>query len=120
MQEKQIEKKNKIKYRVGTPCPSHEYYKDVFGDKLGLIEQRGFIVGTHGENISTHFNHPFKGETVSSDLLKQFGLEKVEPLKLKISLRKIFMRKLPHGWQRKLRYLFGERFYARIYDFLRA
>ena len=104
------------------PYKSHEYVGDKL--KLGLIEQRGFIVGCHGENISTHFNHPFKGTTLESWLrdkvLEDFGLEKVEPLKLKISLRKMLMRKLPYGWQRKLRYLFGEKFFAKIYEFLRA
>jgi len=104
------------------PYKSHEYLGDKL--KLGLIEQRGFIVGCHGENISTHFNHPFKGATLETWLrdkvLEEFGLNKIQPLKLKLSIRKILMRKLPHGWQRKLRYLFGEKFYAIIYDFLRA
>lgn len=100
------------------PYKSHEY----IGNKLkfGFIEERGFVVGCHGENISTHFNHPFKGKEVSRDTLANFGLASIDPIKLPISIRKALMRKLPHGWQKKLRYWFGERFYARIYDFLRS
>lgn len=100
------------------PYKSHEYVPDKL--KFGRIEQRGFMVGCHGENISTHFNHPFKGAVVSRETLNEFGLGGALPLKLKISLRKALMRRLPHGWQRKLRYWFGERCYARIYNFLRA
>lgn len=105
------------------PYKSHEYVKDFLKAEYDPIE-RGFLVGTHGENISTIFNHPFAaniaGTTPVTDILFTFGLDKVAPLKLKISLRKILMRKLPHGWQRKLRYWLGERFYARIYEFLRS
>ena len=100
------------------PYKSHEYIGDKL--KLGVIEERGFIVGTHGENISTHFSHPFKGAVVDTSILNAFGLGDVEPLKLKISLRKALLKKLPHNWQRKIRYIFGERFYSKIYDFLRA
>ena len=100
------------------PYKSHEYIADKL--KFGFIEKRGFTVGCHSENISTYFNHPFKGQSVSSEILKDFGLESVMPLQIKTSIRKIIMRKLPHQWQRKLRYIFGERFVARIYDFLRA
>jgi hypothetical protein len=76
-------------------------------------------VGTHGENISTVFKHPFAGNDVDPSVLAEFGLEGVKPLKIKLSLRRWFMKQLPHGWQRKLRYWVGERFYARIYNFLR-
>ena len=100
------------------PYKSHEYIGDKL--KLGVIEERGFIVGCHGENISTHFNHPFKGAVVDSSILNEFGLGDVDPLRLQISLRKALMRKLPHNWQRKLRYIFGERFYSRVYNFLRS
>ena len=30
------------------------------------IEGRGFVVGCHGNNISTTFNHPFKGRTLTT------------------------------------------------------
>lgn len=101
------------------PYKSHEY----IGDKLKYAtfnEQRGFIVGTHGENISTVFNHPFAGEKVNISVLKEFGLDNVSPLEIKISLRKIIMRKLPVGWQKKLRYLFGEKFFNKFYEFIRS
>lgn len=99
------------------PYKSHEYIADKLN--FGFIETRGFLVGTHGENISTHYNHPFKGE-LTPDVLRDFGLDGVEPLRLRISIRKMIMRKLPHGWQRKLRYWFGERGYGRIYNWLRS
>ena len=104
------------------PYKSHEY----IGDKLRILplENRGFIVGTHGENISTIFNHPFTGHEYLGDnvnrILSEFGLRWVEPLRLKISLRKIIMRKLPHNWQKKLRFLLEERFLARIYNWIRS
>lgn len=103
------------------PYKSHEYVKD-FLPAL-YREKRGMVVGTHGENISTIFNHPYAGREFGpiekATILHDFGLDVVPPLKLKISLRKILMRKLPHGWQRKLRYWLGERFWARLYKFLR-
>lgn len=97
---------------------SHEYLPQ----RLMTLDSqyRGFLVGTHGENISTIFEHPFRGEFVPATVLSNFGLSGVEPLKLPISFRKRFMRRLPHGWQRKLRYWLGERFSAKIYDFLRS
>jgi hypothetical protein len=98
------------------PYKSHEY----IGDKLKLahFEGRGFMVGTHGENISTHFNHPYKGSKVEG-VLDSFGIGGAKPLSLPISYRKWVMRKLPHRWQRKLRYIFGEMFYSKIYNWLR-
>ena len=42
------------------PYKSHEYV----GEKLKLfpIYERGFLVGTHGDNISTVFDHPYAQE----------------------------------------------------------
>jgi len=84
------------------PYKSHEYV----GQKLKyfLSDERGFLVGIHGENISTVFDHPFKGETVNGIVLKDFGLDEVEPLKIKISLAKRILKKLPYRVRRKLRY----------------
>lgn len=98
------------------PYKSHEY----IGEKLTLarFEGRGFVVGCHGENISTHFNNPFGGVDTKVDL-REFGLESVKPIILPVSLRKWLMRKLPYGWQRKLRYVFGEKLYSPIYNWLR-
>lgn len=101
---------------------SHEYLPQ----QLRTFDsaERGFLVGTHGENISTIYEHPFRfplDQSVSPySILLNFGLEHTEALTLPISLRKKIMRKLPHNWQRKLRYILGEKFAAKIYDLLRS
>lgn len=100
------------------PYKSHEYVKDYL--KANYSEKRGFIVGTHGENISTIFDHPFTGADVDGSVLSDFGLLGVAPLHIRMSLRKMAMRKLPYGWQRKLRYLLGEKFFSGMYNWLRA
>lgn len=110
-------KDGKLKYPKGTPLPSHEYLGLCL--KTGHFAERGFLVGCHGENISTHFNHPYRGEEVPKYVFDRFGISLVEPLVLPISYRKWLMRQLPHRWQRKLRYVFGERFYNVIYNYLR-
>jgi len=99
------------------PYKSHEYVPDHLS--YGTIEARGFLVGTHGENISTVFNHPYKGQRVEG-ILEDFGLESVEPLKIRLSVRRYILRMLPHRIQRKLRYYLGERFWQKIYEFLRS
>jgi hypothetical protein len=99
------------------PYKSHEYVPTHM--KYGSIEERGFLVGTHGENISTHFNHPYAGEK-PVEVKERYGLESVQPLNIRYSLRKQIMRKLPYGWQRKLRYIFGEKLYAKFYKFIRS
>ena len=104
------------------PYKSHEYVKDYLRAYYD-DEDRMYLVGTHGENISTIFNHPFTGHEFLGDnmegLLTPFNMAGTTPLKLKISCRKWLMRKLPYGWQRKLRYLLGERLFARIYAWIR-
>lgn len=99
------------------PYKSHEYV----GDKLvlGKFQGRGFMVGTHGENISTHFNHPYGGEEVHPEILDEFGIRDAPLLTLPVSVRKKILRRLPYRVQRKLRYIFGEKIYSRIYNFLR-
>jgi hypothetical protein len=97
------------------PYKSHEYAVDKLKGRES--DQRGFLVGTHGENISTHFNIPYAGEKVEN-VLNSFGLGVAEPVKICYSIRKKLMRKLPHRVQRKLRYIFGERLYQRIYKLL--
>lgn len=103
------------------PYVSHEYIGTSL--KFGSIEHRGFIVGTHGENISTIFNHPFRGKSFNDaerdTILGDFGLSNVVPLRLDASVRKILMRWFPYGWQKKLRYWLGEKIYARFYEFIR-
>jgi hypothetical protein len=117
-------KKDVGKYKKGTPCPSHEYIGDCL--KYGQIDERGFSVGTHGENISTHFDNPFAGEKVGQEALKDFGIENTEVLKISFSLGKVIFNKLPHQVKRKLRYLAGEKkwilrpIFAIIYNTLRS
>jgi hypothetical protein len=107
-----------LKHALWTgPYKSHEYVPDHM--KHTYVDGRGFIVGTHGENVSTHFNHPYGGENVPKEYLANFGLDMVEPIKIRYSIRKQIMRRLPYRVQRKLRYIFGEKFYSRIYNFLR-
>ena len=52
---------------------------------------RGFIVGIHGENISTVWNEPFRGKLLTSaerdEKLKHFNLTNIKPIVLK-----------PHFW----------------------
>jgi hypothetical protein len=100
------------------PYKSHEYV----GDKLkyGQIDARGFLVGTHSENISTVYSHPFRGDVVDRSVLKEFGLFDVPNLAIKTSLRRAILRRLPYKVQRKIRYWIGERFWQRLYEFLRG
>lgn len=105
-------------YPAGTPLPSHEYVSDCL--KYQQINERGFLVGTHGENISTYFNHPFKGEEVSKSTLADFGLEKAEPIKIRTSIRRMILRRLPFKYQRKLRYWLGEVIWQKFYEYLRS
>ena len=53
------------------PYKSHEYIPKVLRYKK--IDKRGFCVGVHGGNISTVWNHPFKGKEV--DELDKFGIK---------------------------------------------
>lgn len=99
-------KGNVNQYKVGTPYPSHEYIGDCL--KYKQIHARGFLVGCHGENISTNYNIPYAGEQADETIISHFGIENAGKLKIRYSLRKVIMRKLPHRVQRKLRYIFGE------------
>jgi len=112
------------KYKKGTPCPSHEYIGNAI--KYAAVEQRGFMVGCHGENISTTFKHPFAGEIVDQKILKDFGIFGIPPLKIKYSFRRKIFHSLPFKVQRKLRYWAGEKqwllrpLWNIVYNFLRA
>lgn len=110
------------------PYKSHEYVKDFLPAKY-LEDKRSFLVGTHGENISTIFNHPFAGlqyrESDMRTVLEDFGLANSTPLKLPFSIGRMILRKLPHKVLRKLRFLAGEKkwigrpLFAFIYYLLR-
>lgn len=117
--------------RYTGPYKSHEYVKDYLASKYVVSEtNRGYLVGTHGFNISTVFDHPYAGYEYLGDnvtgLLREFGIDKAGPLVLPFSLRNEIFRKLPHGVKRKLRYLAGEKkwilrpIFSLIYNFLRA
>lgn len=99
-------------YPIGTPLPSHEWVKNCL--RYVQLQNRGFLVGTHSENISTYYDHLFKGNIIDNCRLDYFGLDGVEPLKLKPSLRKTILRKLPFNTQKKLRH-----FHGRSYNWLR-
>lgn len=45
------------------PYASHEYLKDEMN--LEMVDIRAFVVGTHGENISTTYQHPYKGRVLT-------------------------------------------------------
>lgn len=66
------------------PYRSHEYIGD--HTKYYALKGPGFIVGTHGENISTTWTHRYKGKMLEGDekekVMLQAGLYGVEPLKL--------------------------------------
>jgi len=106
------------------PYKSHEY----IGEKLKYIqlEKRGFMVGTHGENISTVFDHPFRGATVDASIQPDFGIAHTPCLKLNMTLRRVCFNKLPYGAKRKLRFLAGEKkwllrpLFSLVYNWMRG
>ena len=71
------------------PYKSHEYIIDYLD--YTELEGRGFVVGCHGENISTTYNHRYKGRVLSEDETKEIliktGTLLSEPLKIKPSMR---------------------------------
>lgn len=89
------------------PYRSHEYIAD--HTKYHTLEGRGFIVGTHGENISTTWTHRYKGRMLEGDekekIILQAGLYGVEPIHLeKDKARKLeqkFIDFLPKPIKRK-------------------
>lgn len=104
------------------PYKSHEY----IGDKLKLAneeDERGFLVGTHGENISTYYDHPYRGAEILGiekiDVMRRFGILGVEPIVIKKGLRRWILKKLPHPIRRKLRYWIGERFWSPLHNWIR-
>ena len=107
-------KKDSGKYKKGTPLPSHEYVGDCL--KYAQIgDLRGFLVGTHGANISTTFNIPYKGAPVDKEVLKDFGIYDTGLLQIKSSLAKRLLLKLPFRAQRKLRYWLSEKLKIKLF-----
>lgn len=80
------------------PYKSHEYVGDFLVYKQ--LQNRGFTVGTHQNNISTNFNIPYKGNVVGN----------IRSIKLRTSLGRRIMSRLPHKIRRKIRY-YNEIFY---------
>lgn len=101
------------------PYKSHEYVKDYL--KAIYSDHRYFVVGTHGENISTVFDHPYAGAEEPIGRLVDFGLGTVKPLALPYSLRKRIFNKFPYQVKRKLRYWAEKNLLASaIYKFMRS
>ena len=95
-------------YEAGTPLPSHEWVGAALN--YGIFGHiRGFLVGVHGENISTVFDHPYVGALAPDGTLAEFGLERVGPLNLYTGWRRRLFNRLSYGAKRKLRYLAGEK-----------
>ena len=112
------------KYKVATPLPSHEYVGDCL--RYLQLNVRGFLVGTHLDNISTGFDNPFAGEKVGQEVLEDFGIDNVGKLKVAFSIRKKLFNCLSYKVKRKFRYLAGEKQWIgkpivnALYNFLRG
>src|SRR3990167_914127 len=66
------------------------------------MQGRGFIVGCHGNNISTAFNHPFKGRTLNKEeaevVMIKAGILYSQPITFKPTKRlkvRQFLNRLP-------------------------
>lgn len=108
------------------PYKSHEYVKDFM--KADYVMKRGFIVGCHGLNISTVFDHPYANDCWENkvNILSDFGLSDFKKIVFPFSVRAKIFKKLPYGVKRKLRFWAGEKrwifrpFFAMIYNILRG
>lgn len=71
------------------PYTSHEFISEHMN--FIPLEGRGFVVGTHGENISTVYNHRYRGRILTSEeqesILIKTGTLYSEPLNLTSSTR---------------------------------
>lgn len=67
------------------PYKSHEYVKDFM--PMSVSPERAFIVGTHGENISTTWSHPYKGRILEGEdrdaVLLSVGAWHTDPIVIK-------------------------------------
>lgn len=83
-------------FKYTGPYQSHEYIKDTTHFKE--LPGRGFIVGTHGENISTGFNHPFQGRTLTEseaeNVLISAGLFRCEAITLDKGVKRKLLKKI--------------------------
>jgi hypothetical protein len=74
------------------PYRSHEYVSELGFKEL---EGRGFVVGTHGENISTTFDIPYRGAIINNEkVLLQIGAYWTSlisfPISRRVRLRRIY------------------------------
>ena len=95
-------------------CKSHEYVGDFL--PYQLFEERGFIVGTHTENISTTYNIPYRGRKLTREeagnVMRKAGILDA-PCLIGKSWKRLYF-KLPHWLRRKIRYYLGEKFWAKF------
>jgi len=85
-------------YKAIGPYQSHEYITKHI--KFTALDGRGFIVGTHGANISTNWSVPYKGKIIEGeerdDLLWRFGVffsgPVILPKSWRIRLREVYNR----------------------------
>ena len=81
-----LDPKKHFKY-IG-PYKSHEYVKDIFD--FEILPGRGFCVLVHGDNISTVWNHPFKGREIieeeKKELFEMFGIADSKIIKRRVSM----------------------------------
>lgn len=83
------------------------------------LDERGFCVGTHNNNISTTFNHRYKGRILTDGertmVLLKLGIYYSEPIILKRPVR-IWMRYFLNRLPTKLRHQLLTFYYHKIYD----
>ena len=76
-------------YRHIGPYKSHEFIADF--TEYTELEGKGFVVGCHGENISTTYNHRYKGRTLTKEetdsILVDTGTWHSEKIMLRLSPR---------------------------------
>lgn len=67
-------------FKYTGPYVSHEYVGDHL--RMQVIPGRKFLVGTHGENISTTFNHPYRGKEIEEAWKTwiEFGIYASDPI----------------------------------------
>lgn len=83
-------------YDYTGPYKSHEFVVEHM--KWADIKGRGFIVGTHGENISTVWDHPYQGALLSPErterTLLRFGIWLSDPVVVRKGVRLLARRVL--------------------------
>src|SRR3990167_2185045 len=98
------------------PYPSHEYIADHMD--YSVLGGRGFVVGVHGENISTTYNHRYKGRILTKDemegIMIKTGTLHSRPLEFQPSARlraRTILNRLPfHALIKKIYYLLPRKF----------